>query len=557
MLELDRPTPGAGALLWRASRHHAPILAVLVVGGLVRLGTMVAYRPAFEFVQDSFSYLYNADHLQPDVIRPIGYAVFLRILSVADPHFRVVPLAQHLLALGAGVLLYVVLRRMGAGRWLAAAGAAPLVLDGYQVALEHFVLSETLFEAFFVAAFALLLWREVPGWLAGGGAGLLLAATALTRTNGVVLLVPALGYLLLRRVPVKVLVAFLATWTLPLLAYVGWFHSLHGSYGIVAYDGYFLYGRVSPFADCTQLDLTADERRLCDPRAPVDREGSDWYVWNPDSPLRDPEMPQGVDREAVAQSFALKAITAQPVDYVRTVAGDLWHYVQPLRRTGPREGPAELLEFPTSFPTGPWYPATPPSDPYLWNWTWPGEVVQYSRIPASHGFHDRQISPEIEPGLARPLRAYQQLVHAPGPLLGLSLVLGLVAVRRLRSAPRRLVGAAVMLSVSGVLMWLVPAAASSFDYRYSLPVLALAPPAAVAGVLALRSPGEPADRRGPAAAEESGSGRPGAAGRHDERNEERAARLVEAEGGDRGGHQRATKVRARNPRQNAAPETPQ
>ncbi len=525
MPEIDRRTPGPGAALWRGLRHHAPMLAVLVVGGLVRLGTMVAYRPAFEFVQDSFSYLYNADHLQPDVIRPIGYAVFLRFLSIADPHFRVVPLAQHLLALGAGVLLYVMLRRMGAGRWLGAAGAAPLVLDGYQVALEHFVLSETLFEALFVAAFALLLWREVPGWLAAGGAGLLLAATALTRTNGVVLLVPALGYLLLRRVRLKVLVAFLATWTLPLLAYVGWFHSLHGSYGIVAYDGYFLYGRVSPFADCTQLDLTPDERRLCNPRAPMDRASPDWHVWNPDSPLRDPEMPQGIDREALAQSFALNAIAAQPVDYLRTVAGDLWHYVQPLRTTGPQEGPAELLEFPTSFPTGPWYPATPPSDPYLWNWTWPGEVVQYSRIPASHGFHDRQISPEIEPGLARPLRAYQKLVHAPGPFLGLSVLLGLVAVRRLRSAPRRLVGAAVMLSVSGVLMWLVPAAASSFDYRYSLPVLALAPPAAVAGVLALRSAREPADRRDPAAAEESGSGRPGAADWHDESSEERAARV--------------------------------
>jgi len=481
--------PGRGR--WR---EHAPLLVVVAVGGLVRLATMIAYRPAFEFVQDSFNYLYNADHLRPEVIRPIGYPVLLRLLSVADPHFRVVPIMQHLLGLAAGVLLYAVLRRLGAGRWLGAAGAAPLLLDGYQVAVEHFVLSETLFEALFVAAFALLLWRVSPGWLAAGASGLLLAAGTLTRTNGLVLLVPALGYLLLRRVRLPVVAVFLAAAALPLGGYATWFHAVHGKYGIVAYDGYFLTGRVSPFADCSHLMLTSAEKLLCDPRPVAHRPGPDFFVWSPASPLRRPQVPPGTDRDAVARSYARKVILAQPLDYLQAVGVDLLHYVAPGRSTALQDGPAKTLVFPTALRTGTFAPESSPRDPYVWAFTWPGKVVQNGRIPASHGFHDRQITPGQSLGLARSLRAYQSVVYGAGPALGLCVLLALLAAAyRFGSAPRRLVAGALLLGGSAVLIWLLPSATASFDYRYTLPTLALAPTGAVLGVLALRSPRPQAD----------------------------------------------------------------
>lgn len=462
-------------------------MAVLLGAGLVlRVLTTLTYRPAMQFVQDSFDYLHDAEQMVPSVIRPLGYPLFLRVLSVTG-RLGVVPVAQHLLGLATGVLIYALLRRLGARSWMAALGAAPILLDGYQIYLEQFVLAETLFVFLVVGALVALLWADRPPPAACAAAGALLAAAALTRTVGVLLLVPAAGYVLLRQLGIRRL-AFMAVPAAVLLGgYAVLFHAEHGEYRLVAYEGYFLAGRVSPFAQCTTLDLPPQEQALCDQRPPAERPGPDWYSFMPGSPLRDPDGPRGIERNTVAGSYARRVIRNQPGDYVATVAVDLARYFSPSRATGPRDYPAEMLQFRTEYTAQPWEPLYPPVDPYVDAWTWPGPTMSYGTLVAAHGFAMDEVRPSFDVAMAWRLRSYQRYVYTPGPVLGLALLAGVLAgVGRVPAEFRRLRWAALTLAAYGFVMLLVASATVGFDYRHLLPTLPLLPPAGVIGATLLQ-----------------------------------------------------------------------
>ncbi len=442
----------------------------------------MAYRPALEYAQDSFSYLWNAEHLAPDVIRPVGYSFLLKALSLTG-HLTVVPVVQHLFGLLMGVMLYVLMLGLGARPWLAALGAAPVLLDGYQIYLEQFVMAEAFFEILVVAALVLLLARRRPGVMACAAAGVLLGAAAVTRTVGLILLVPVLAYLVVLRVGVRRLLAVAGGAGVVLLAYAGWFHRVNGQFALGAYEGYFLAARVQPFADCRDLDLPALERALCDTRPPAERPGSDWYVWNPESPLRRPEGPRGRERNRIAGEFARRIIRHQPGDYLRTVMGDVLHYFAPGRWTGPKDNPVRAWQFRTSFRPSPWHPEYPPADPYVWNWTWPDADVQDGTVLAAHGFGLEPVAPHLDRPLARLLRGYQRVGYTPGPVLALAVAAALFgALRRSEPEQRHLRWSSVLLATCGMVVLVVPAATATFDYRYMFPSLVLLPPAGVLGV---------------------------------------------------------------------------
>ena len=104
---------------------------------------------------------------------------------------EVVPLVQHLLALLLAAALYVLLLRLGLRPWLAALATAPLLLDAFQLLIEQFVMTETLFDLLIVGACALLLWRRPIPLSFVAFAGLLLALAALTRVVALLVIVPA------------------------------------------------------------------------------------------------------------------------------------------------------------------------------------------------------------------------------------------------------------------------------------------------------------------------------------------------------------------------------
>lgn len=488
-----RATQRRGARLGVVLLAHWPLVVLMTLGALLRAAVAASYWPAWEFNQDSFDYLGDARHLNPNVARPEGYPVFLRGLSSITTQLAVVPIVQHVLALVIAVLVYAVVRRQGAGRWWGTVAAAPLLLDSYQIAVEQFVVAETLFEFLVAAAFAVLLWHRRPGWRAAASAGALLSAATLTRSVGVVLLLPAGLVLLLSRgvswrawrlgwLPTA---AFAAACAVFFGGYIGWFRSVHGTTGTGAYNGYFLLGRVMTFGNCEPLQLTAQERALCDTSLLSARRPPGDFTWASNSPLRHPGEPPGPLRNQEAGHIAVLVMLHQPRDYAGTVVHDLLHYFSPGRHSGRMDGPVQTLQFPVSYVDSRWRPLVEPADHYLRDWNYPGRVVQYGRLPARYGFSLEQLHPTYNRSLPVVLQAYQRVGYTPGPLLALAAVLGLLGAlaRRVGAARLRLPGLA--LALAGLLSLLLPALTAGFDYRYMLPTLVLLPPAGALGALAL------------------------------------------------------------------------
>src|ERR1022692_2926004 len=159
-------SPGA------ALRRHW-LLAVLLTAGLVmRVLAQIAYRPALLYI-DSIKYLFGA-YPGND---PPGYLLVLRPL-LAVGNLDLVAAVQHLLGLAMAVALYLLMRRRGVPRWLAALATAPILLDAYQLQIEQTIMPDTLFEALIVTGLVLLLWQPKPTrWMIIGG-GIALGASA-------------------------------------------------------------------------------------------------------------------------------------------------------------------------------------------------------------------------------------------------------------------------------------------------------------------------------------------------------------------------------------------
>ena len=256
-------------------RRHALFLGLLACGAALRLQVALAYKPAL-IIDDTQGFLGNAEHLRPDELHPMGYPVFLWLLQTSHGLARVA-LAQHAIGLAIALLIYVLLLRLGVRRWASALAAAPVLLDAYLLDLEQFILAETLFELLLVATCAALLWRRRPGIVEAGIAGLLCAATALTRAERVVVIAPVLLTLLFLRwrgikevrSVLPAVAALIVAFAVPLVGYAIWFHSLHGTYAITGNGGRFLYGRVTPFADCSGGPRCPLKRRVLCPLSPV------------------------------------------------------------------------------------------------------------------------------------------------------------------------------------------------------------------------------------------------------------------------------------------------
>lgn len=440
-------------------------LAVLAVGTTLRVLAMLGYRPALWF-PDTYTYVVTVFRPRPDLVRPAGYSMFLKLLEPLHS-FGVVAAAQHLLGLATGVLVYLAARRVArrAPRWVATLAAAPVLLDAYQIELEHLLVSDTLFTFLVVAAVALCTTRRTG---AVAAIGLLLAAATLTRTVGQPLIVVLAAWFALRgrlgssgslsrRLrPAGVL---LAAALVPILAYGAWFYATYQRVGLVGANGVFMYARTMSFADCAEMNPPADLRVLCDPRPPERRPPSQEYIWAADSPLvLRPGITFTKENDDLAARFATLAITTQPLDYAASVlreAGRTFTWDRPVYPDAEIYG---YYQFPVTEPGPPGrYPAQVGAD--------------YAKL-----YEQGAIGTEIVEPFAGWLRAYQNMVRLPGPvLLGILLVPPVAAFARRREAARLAAGPVWLVPWSvAVVLLITPAAAAEFDYRYVLPAVPLA-----------------------------------------------------------------------------------
>jgi Dolichyl-phosphate-mannose-protein mannosyltransferase len=486
---------------------------LLVLGAALRAAVYAAYHPALIF-PDSVRYLQYAQNFADgrwsvDELRQSGYSVL--IIPVMLLHdMWIIPLAQHLVGLATAALVYAVLIHFRIRTWLAAVATIPVLFDPLQLVLEQYVLTDTWTVFLLVAALVILVWPQARqrgslpgsyehgeglGWRPAAACGLLLGLAVTFRDEVLIMIVPAVIYVLAfvrpgRRLA-KRLAALIGCFLIPVVGYLGWFDASHGEWSFTSFSGAFLYGRVADFASCAGLNLPSYEKPLC-PAQPSAMRNADFYTWDPQSPQWTFHPPAGMSRDAVVRDFSVRILHHQPLAYAEAVGRDFIYGFSPVRGPGPEHYSPAYLQFHTYIRP---------------------DRQAYASI-AALGYQ----APAVRPGLAAFLTDYGRWFYVPGPVFAGALLLalaGLAVGTRRRYAPRAIRDACLLFTASAVFVLIPPAAFATFDWRYQLPQLTLIPVAAVLGAAmiggrrltaARTSSGGTARRTRPASA---GSGLPG------------------------------------------------
>ena len=496
-------------------REHKLFSVALAVGAFLRLLTMLAYPGALWFAGDSYVYIGAALRPQPNLSKATGYSLFLRAL-LPFHSFTLVTLIQHLMGLAVAVMIYVLLRRNGVSKIWSTAATLPVLLDGYIIEDEHLIMAESLFTFLLMLALLLLLWRPDIKWWTALVAGLLTGYAVDVRTEGAIVLLVFPLFVLVRGLMTHgwkhlrgwlVAVLMGVACLVPVAAYANWFHARTGQYNMTLSDGFYLWGRVSSFANCAVIKPTGEQAKVCPTQPLSQRTPPGNYVWHAPqvhTDLNSTGGPVTAANNQLLTDFAIHAVEAQPLGYVKTVAKDTALAFGFPRIDYPGAGTVYYYSFHLHYKTST-YNVLPP-DNHVWI---KGGTAYQDWLNYGHQAPGRVIEP-----LAIPILLYQRLVFTYGPLLALIFLVGLGGLfslrlsRRLRDirlrwAPR---GTTMLPWVTAVALLVFPIAIADFDYRYLLPVIPFACLAAGLGFAPARKRPSAEPGPGSAAAEKIDSG---------------------------------------------------
>ena len=250
---------GFGSLAARIWSGHRLFVIVLVPAVLLRVDAELGYRWQSWF-NDSFQYLQSTVRFELDPVRVSGYSIWLKILQPFHS-YALITILQHLMGLAVAVMVYALARhRFGAPAWLATLATVPVLYDGFEIELEHLIMSDVPFLFLLTLAMTLLLWdRSGPSLRTCVAAGLLLGIADCMRSVAVPLLAVFAVYMIIRRINWRKIAAAIAVCLLPVVAYAGWFDLEHGQFAMGDATGVFLYSRVMTFADCSRMRVSVDE----------------------------------------------------------------------------------------------------------------------------------------------------------------------------------------------------------------------------------------------------------------------------------------------------------
>ena len=461
------------------ARQNKLFAWALGAGALLRLLAILGYPGALFFGGDSYVYLGAALRPVPDLSKSTGYSLFLRALLPFHSLTLVVVL-QNLMGLADAVMIYALLRHNRVAKKWAAIATLPVLLDGYMIEDEHLIMTEALFTFLIVVALVLVLWRPKLSWWVALIAGLLTSYAVIVHTEGAVVLILPLLLLIRDWKTVRGWVAAIVMGVgclIPIGAYVSWFHNENHSWNVTLSDGFYLWGRVSSFADCAVIKPTGAQALVC-PTTPIaKRTPPGNFVWHAPQVHKDLVPTGGPVTDAnnkLLTSFALHAIEAQPLGYAKAVVrGVLLSFGFP-RINYPGAGTVYFYNFHLHYKTAK-YTELPPA-----NHSWiPGGTAYGDWLSYGH-----QAPGVVDEVFAAPIIIYQRVVFTYGPLLALIFLAGLggvIGVRRpvklgLRPFPlyweRR--GTSMIPWITAVALLVAPVAVADFDYRYLLPALPVA-----------------------------------------------------------------------------------
>ena len=449
------------SLTARVWSQHRLFVIVFIPALLLRADAELGYRWQSWF-NDSFEYIANTVRLTLDPTRVSGYSVWLKFLQPFHS-YAVITILQHLMGLAVGVMVYALLRhRYQAPAWLATLAAVPVLYDGFEIQLEHLILSDTMFLFAVMLATTLLLW-DPAGPSTGRCAliGALLGLGAVLRSIGLPLLAVFAVYMIIHRFGWRKIAATVVVCLIPVFGYAGAFDLEHGQFAMSDATGVFLYSRVMTFAECSKIHPPADELFLCSTVPPDQRPIAQAYIWTPASPLdRMPPSKFSPVPNQLAEDFAIRAIEAQPLGYARAVLHDTWMVFGWNRIVFPQAATYDEYLF------GNHSLAVP-----AWDAAHLGRYTSYAAAYVQGDPLTRVVNP-----FAIIIRIWQRYVWLPGTAYGLILLAGLGGIVL---AWRRLGGEALLPWTVSFAMIVIPAATAEFDYRYVLPAVPFACLAAV------------------------------------------------------------------------------
>ncbi len=436
-------------------------LAILILlGAALRVWTAAALSPVAASLSDTIAYVGMADgSLFSDPIRQSGYSIFLRAVHLLSAQVELAVAVQHLLGILTGALIYAAVRRASGPVWAAAIAAAAVLLSLDQVFLEQALMSE----ATFTFVLALAVYAAVralepssarvgplparAAWLlaAGATAGLLpwlrLAGLPLLAVIAIWVFaaLPELG--LRRRL------ANAAAFAAPALAVVLGYAVLSaagaGGLGLTPSSGWGVYARAAQFADCARFAEPAGTESLCERTPAEQRNGPDFYLFEPGSPARRlyGSIPNGNEQLG---AFGRAAILAQPLDYVEAAARDFARFfIRPTLGRRPFAGPAyEALEIDRRAPE-----------------------VEADVLAAINGYYDAE--PLSVGGSAAALGSLQHVLRFHPTLMLVSVALGLAGLILCAGVRRRAI--ALLLAVALALL-ATPVLTTTYSARYAIPV---------------------------------------------------------------------------------------
>jgi len=456
---VSRPAAVAGLL-----RRHWLAAALLAAGLVLRVLAQFAYRPALFYI-DSVKYLYDAAGNDPE-----GYKAPLRAIAAVS-NLDVVVAVQHLLGLAMAVVLYILLLRRGASRWLAALAIAPILLDAYQLQDEQAIMPGTWFEALIVAGIAVLLWKPGVSWRRVMVAGLVLGTSATVAQVGEALIPAAAIFVLVaggrwRQAVGKAAVLCVAC-SVPILAYCTGSYLLTGNFFLSHTGVTSLYGRTAAAADCTTIKLPPAERGLC-PDPGQQARGNDWLEYGTYAPVQHyyDTLPRG-EVNSLVTNFNHSVLSQQPLRVLHAYVHDVLKVYAVDRVSLPGDPPVSRWQFQTSFP-------------YFDSHATPA-IVRAAVDQFGGGL------PAVWRPVAAFLRSYQlDGGYTAGPVLLLCTLTGLIGSaflfrRRLAPETRGPALACLLFFASAVLVTLV-SDLFVFSWRYQLPALVTLVPAGALGI---------------------------------------------------------------------------
>jgi 4-amino-4-deoxy-L-arabinose transferase-like glycosyltransferase len=449
---------------WPSGAPGYALLGLLLAGVALRLIAILSWWPATA-LDDSYERFADSNPFA-NPLHPAGYPLILGALGAMTRELALTIFVQHLSGIVSALLLWGATRRLTGSAWAGLLPAGIVLLDPDLIFLEHSIMAES----WAVLATSIGLYAAVrafdepePWWRWPLLTGAVLALGVTIRTAGL-LMIPVVVLALLVSRPrssrswweyLRGPIAAAGAAAVVLLAFAAANGIFGERFGIRSSPGWYLYGRVAQFADCSRFTPPDGTEVLCEQTPSAARPGASWY-WGQGfragsgSPALRYFGPFGEHDDLLGQ-WSKRAILAQPLDYLSSV----WQYLHAY-----------------------WFPGAPPDRPDSGTGLDPQlafadgySAVSLAVIEAAtqrnlETFYNDFTVDQDRPGLEF-LRDWQQVIRF-GPI-ALSITTALTLIGLAIGTRRSRVGV-LLFGIGGLALIVAPALTANYVGRYTVPM---------------------------------------------------------------------------------------